>query len=132
MNPTVSRTYEFCAAHRLTTDSKCQNVHGHNYRVEVTLAAIGDTLVNGMVLDVFTLDHFIAPIIAQLDHSDLNALPLSTPSGLALVAQPTMEHIAIYLWDRLQPLENSRMALRCTLRVYEEAGTWCEMTRNGP
>jgi 6-pyruvoyltetrahydropterin/6-carboxytetrahydropterin synthase len=134
---TITRIYDFEAGHHLTGLSeghKCARPHGHNYRVEVELAPcgtkltsgfvpeVGAPLVNGFVLDAATLDLFLKPILAGLDHRDLNGpLECGGPPADAMMAQPTAENIALYLWWRLAPLENSQMALRHRVTVHENA-----------
>jgi 6-pyruvoyltetrahydropterin/6-carboxytetrahydropterin synthase len=69
----VSRTYTFEAAHSLplvADDHKCKRLHGHSYRVLVTLQA--DALVDGMVLDYDVLDGIVQPLIDRLDHRNIN------------------------------------------------------------
>lgn len=69
----ISRKYVISAAHRLDNlsyPSKCSNVHGHNYTIEVT--AEGPLNADDMVMDFTTLDHFVKPVLEPLDHADLN------------------------------------------------------------
>jgi 6-pyruvoyltetrahydropterin/6-carboxytetrahydropterin synthase len=69
----ITRSYTFEAAHALThlpADHKCHNLHGHSYKVEVSVnKPIGG---GGMVMDFAKLDAIINPIIKELDHSNLN------------------------------------------------------------
>jgi 6-pyruvoyltetrahydropterin/6-carboxytetrahydropterin synthase len=49
MKTTVTRELHFCAAHRLYQYvGKCHNLHGHNYKVLVTISG---TAMNNMILD---------------------------------------------------------------------------------
>ena len=82
----VSKTFEFSAAHRLCLDyeSKCSEVHGHNWRVRV-LCRAEQLDSNGMVVD-FT--HIKRMVIDVLDHKMLNdVLPFN----------PTAENIARWI-----------------------------------
>jgi len=66
----VKRT--FSAAHRLEDiGGKCEDLHGHNFSVEVSVA--GDRLNSqGVVLDFRILKEWIDHILADLDHRYLN------------------------------------------------------------
>jgi len=63
---TITRDYEFSAAHRIEGHPKCGRMHGHNYRVTVGITA--DSLMGGMILDYGEMDKVIKPIIEQFDH----------------------------------------------------------------
>ncbi len=81
----ITRTYTFCAAHRLHTDQlpddvnqkifgKCNNLngHGHNYTVQVTVQGELNT-ETGLVTDVSQLDQIVqGTIVARFDHQHLN------------------------------------------------------------
>lgn len=64
---TISRTYTFCAAHRIEGHPKCGRLHGHNYRVEVSITGDADR-ATGMVMDYANLDTIVKPLIDQFDH----------------------------------------------------------------
>jgi len=68
---TVSETIS--ASHHLRGyRGKCENVHGHNYRVEATARADGlDT--TGLSLDFGVLRGHLREVAARFDHRDLNA-----------------------------------------------------------
>lgn len=85
---TITRTYTFCAAHRLHTDQlsddvnqkifgKCNNLngHGHNYTVQVTVQGELDTKT-GLITDVKQLDQIVREtIVTRFDHQHLNFDP---------------------------------------------------------
>lgn len=78
--------HHFEAAHRLPGyNGKCAHLHGHSYRVKVTM--MGKVQENGMVLD-FAI---VKDIIDQLDHQFLNDL----------MENPTVEITARWLLDRI-------------------------------
>jgi 6-pyruvoyltetrahydropterin/6-carboxytetrahydropterin synthase len=65
----------FSAAHRIEGHpGPCAQLHGHNYRVETTVASerLND---HGMVLDFGDLKQICGQAIAPLDHSFLNDCP---------------------------------------------------------
>jgi 6-pyruvoyltetrahydropterin/6-carboxytetrahydropterin synthase len=86
----------FAAAHRLTmVGAKCENLHGHNWKIEVVLA--GDRLnAAGVLMDFGDIKALLREIIGRLDHQFLNELP-SFAGG-----QPSSERIAAFVADQLR------------------------------
>lgn len=114
----VTRIYDIACAHRLPSlpeAHKCHRLHGHNYRIELTIT--GKVDASGMLLEAAALDTIVRPVLARLDHQTLNELPLSTPAGQALVANPTVEQLALYLFDALRLLAYSCPPRTLTHRV---------------
>jgi 6-pyruvoyltetrahydropterin/6-carboxytetrahydropterin synthase len=72
---------------------KCENPHGHNYKVRVTLAgaALDEA---GLLLDFKLLKHVMRPVIDRIDHQMLNDLEPFT------VLNPSAENIAKYFYDQ--------------------------------
>ncbi len=70
----VSVEETFSAGHALRGyRGKCENVHGHNYRVRVTLA--GPELDNiGLLVDFTELKRAVREIMGRLDHQFINDL----------------------------------------------------------
>lgn len=70
----VAVEYVFAAGHALRNyKGKCENVHGHNYRVEVTVA--GETLSEaGLLVDFVELRAAIHALADRLDHQFLNQI----------------------------------------------------------
>jgi len=85
----------FAAGHALRGyKGKCENVHGHNYKVRVVLA--GEQLDSvGLLYDFVALRRLMAEIIRGLDHRFLNDLPPFTDIN------PSAENIARYFYDEL-------------------------------
>jgi 6-pyruvoyltetrahydropterin/6-carboxytetrahydropterin synthase len=85
MKAYFTRAYQFSASHRLHAEAltaqanrdtfgKCNNPfgHGHNYRVEVTVAGPIDPST-GMVINMATLDAVVNEVIVgRFDHKNLN------------------------------------------------------------
>jgi len=86
---------EFEAAHNLCNyQGKCNRLHGHNWKVEVTVQ--GQKLDEiGMVIDFTVLKAEVKKIIDRLDHYYLNELAAFQQQN------PTAEHIAKYIYDEL-------------------------------
>lgn len=95
MNVRLVRKYGFESAHRLPmvpTGHKCSRLHGHSFRVEVAVkGAVDPTL--GWFIDYAEIDAACRPVIEALDHRYLNEL-----AGLE---NPTSEHVARYIWERI-------------------------------
>jgi 6-pyruvoyltetrahydropterin/6-carboxytetrahydropterin synthase len=94
----------FAAAHNLRNyKGKCENLHGHNYKVRVTLG--GPQLDSaGLLYDFVHLKQVIQAVIKSLDHRYLNELkPFD-------VLNPSAENIAKHIFDessrQLQPSAN--------------------------
>ena len=89
----VSVDETFAAGHALRGyKGKCENVHGHNYRVRVTLA--GPKLDStGLLYDFVHLKEVIRGVIGSLDHRFLNDFP---PFD---ALNPSAENIARYIYD---------------------------------
>ncbi len=86
----------FAAAHQLKMVSeKCENLHGHNWKVEVHVK--GETLSKaGVLLDFGELKKHVAGIMALLDHKFLNELDMFEN------IPPSSENIASYVADEMQ------------------------------
>jgi 6-pyruvoyltetrahydropterin/6-carboxytetrahydropterin synthase len=88
----------FAAAHQLRmVGEKCENLHGHNWKIEVFV--IGESLDDaGVLIDFGILKKQVAAVIDTLDHKYLNELDFF-PEGV----QPSSENIAVYIATALAP-----------------------------
>lgn len=78
----------FCAAHFLRGyKGKCENMHGHNYRVEFSITG-GDLNDIGMLADFVDIRNALKGIIDEWDHTVLNEVEAF--AGI----NPTAENIA--------------------------------------
>jgi 6-pyruvoyltetrahydropterin/6-carboxytetrahydropterin synthase len=86
----------FAAAHRLAmVGSKCENLHGHNWKIEVFLT--GNRLNDaGVLMDFGDIKALLRDIIGRLDHQFLNELPIFAG------CQPSSERIAAFVAEELQ------------------------------
>jgi 6-pyruvoyltetrahydropterin/6-carboxytetrahydropterin synthase len=90
----VSVDETFAAAHNLRNyKGKCENLHGHNYKVRVTLAG-EEVDATGLLYDFVHLKQVIQGVIRALDHKYLNELP---PFD---VQNPSAENIARYIYEQ--------------------------------
>ena len=90
---TVRKT--FSAAHTLDIGGKRENLHGHNFRVEATVAS-EELDVDGLVLDFRVLKKWVNEILEDLDHTYLNDIPAFKNMS------PTSENIAGFIYNRLE------------------------------
>jgi 6-pyruvoyltetrahydropterin/6-carboxytetrahydropterin synthase len=92
----VSVEAGFAAAHQLRNyRGKCENLHGHNYKVRVTVH--GEELNSiGLLADFTELKSALREITEFLDHKFLNEIPPFTEIN------PSAENVAKYICDELQ------------------------------
>jgi 6-pyruvoyltetrahydropterin/6-carboxytetrahydropterin synthase len=105
---------DFSSGHYLRHyQGKCENPHGHNYRVLVTL--VGEALDDaGMLIDFKLLKHVLKPTVEYLDHQMINDLEPFTKLN------PSAENLAKYFFEetavRLQQIEDGRVRIKdCTV-----------------
>jgi 6-pyruvoyltetrahydropterin/6-carboxytetrahydropterin synthase len=91
----VSVEQTFAAGHALRNyKGKCENVHGHNYRVRITVE--GDQLDStGLLVDFLDVKRLIGRVVDYLDHRFINDLPPFDELN------PSAENIAKYFYDRV-------------------------------
>jgi 6-pyruvoyltetrahydropterin/6-carboxytetrahydropterin synthase len=91
----VSVEQTFAAGHALRNyKGKCENVHGHNYRVRITMQ--GDQLDStGLLVDFLDVKSLIGGVVDYLDHQFINDLPPFNELN------PSAENIAKYFYDRV-------------------------------
>jgi 6-pyruvoyltetrahydropterin/6-carboxytetrahydropterin synthase len=114
VNTSVTRTFRFEAAHQLPWhEGKCRDLHGHSYRLDVTVA--GPVGPQGIVLDFADLRAAVArEVIERYDHRYLNDL----------MDNPTAELIAHEIW---KTLEAAGLAVT-RIRLWETADSMVEVT----
>ncbi|HNW47303.1 MAG TPA: 6-carboxytetrahydropterin synthase QueD [Thermotogota bacterium] len=98
----VSKVFSFDSAHFLPSyHGKCETLHGHTYRLVVTVAGVPDA--EGMVIDFILLKKIVQEeVLSVLDHSLLNDI----------LPQPTAENIAKWVWQRIsEKVRRDRAAL---------------------
>ena len=91
----ITITRSFSAAHLLKDiGGKCEGLHGHNFIVDVSLAAPGLNK-EGLLLDFRILKEWTDEILNELDHKYLNELPYFND------VNPSAENLARFLHDRV-------------------------------
>jgi 6-pyruvoyltetrahydropterin/6-carboxytetrahydropterin synthase len=90
MKTKISKVFYFDAAHRIANHKgKCKNLHGHTYKLIVTVEG---EIESGMVIDFEDLKKIVDPVIKKYDHSYLNDF----------FENPTVENIAIKILSEIQ------------------------------
>jgi 6-pyruvoyltetrahydropterin/6-carboxytetrahydropterin synthase len=100
----------FAAGHYLRDyRGKCENPHGHNYKVRVTLRG-AELDKAGLLLDFKDLKEVMKQVIDRLDHQMLNDIePFK-------VLNPSAENIARYFYEqassRLKSVTSGRVGVK--------------------
>jgi 6-pyruvoyltetrahydropterin/6-carboxytetrahydropterin synthase len=120
----ITKTFRFEAAHHLPDHhGQCARLHGHSYRLEVTLRGpIQDTpgkSDHGMVMDFYDLSSIVKNVIMErLDHQDLNVV-----TGI----YTTAENLVHWMWDELIAYGLPNNLLHC-IRLWETETGFAEVT----
>ncbi len=103
----------FAAAHQLQmVTKKCENLHGHNWRVEAYLS--GQELnAAGVLMDFTEIKQHLSSIIDTLDHKFLNDLEWFHDKN------PSSENIARYIAMELAARIPDSKAKVCRVSVWE-------------
>ncbi len=88
----VRRSFDFDAAHRLPRHpGKCRELHGHSYRLVVTVDRAVDP-ASGLAVDFSDLEAIVKrQVVDVLDHSLVNDR----------IENPTAELMVVWIWNRL-------------------------------
>jgi 6-pyruvoyltetrahydropterin/6-carboxytetrahydropterin synthase len=103
----------FAAAHNLINyQGDCENLHGHNWKVDVSVTA-RDLDQAGLGIDFKVLKREAGVIINELDHKYLNDNPAFQ------TVSPSSEHISRYLYHRISERINSDNIKVASITVWE-------------
>ena len=112
---TVTKIFTFDAAHKIPKHlGKCRFLHGHTYKLEVTvMRSAGDIDPNtGMVIDFGDLKEAVNPIVEMFDHSYINdILPV-----------PTAENMLNWMAERL----TLSLPGLCNMKLWETPTSYAE------
>ena len=101
----------FSSAHNLRGyKGKCEDLHGHNWRVEIVVKSLGLDNI-GMVLDFKFLKKKLNVVLEEMDHKYLNKLVYFKKIN------PTSENIAKYIYNKLK----IRIPLLSSVTVWENS-----------
>ena len=99
MNYKLSVFGNFSSAHFLREyKGKCENLHGHNWKVRACLSGCKLDSV-GMLVDFTDIKKHLAVIMSELDHKLLNETPPFDKIN------PTAENIAAFIFEQMRKLE---------------------------
>ncbi|MCK4750717.1 MAG: 6-carboxytetrahydropterin synthase [Bacteroidales bacterium] len=137
----VTKEFNFEMAHALWNyDGACKNIHGHSYKLFVTLSGEPNPDSNhpkfGMVLDFKDLKQLVkAPIVDFLDHSlvvyrkaegkTLSEIRKMYEKVHVVDFQPTCENLVSYIVDTIQSLLTNDIELT-SVKLYETATSFAE------
>lgn len=138
----ITKEFRFEGAHALTGyDGKCKHIHGHSYKLLVTIAGEPSVVPGhpkeGMIMDFNDLETFVRQhVIDVLDHT----LMLHKDAPLQEVLkkaynniktfdfQPTCENLTLYIAGILEPAITPPHALH-SVRLYETPRSFAEWVR---
>ncbi len=136
----IMRRFTFCAGHRLVGhEGKCQNLHGHNYVLEIYITGSEQDEV-GRILDFKLLkqkcnawldanwDHTF--ILWSKDRNGIDAIRQSQPHRIyELDSNPTAENMAIHLLEEICPkILVGTGASAFKIRLWESEETCAEVS----
>ena len=109
---TIYKVIHISAAHQLHLpyDSKCNNLHGHNWKIEVW--------VTGTLNDQYMVIDFnhVKKEVMKLDHININ--------DISEIPEPTAENISIYLSNKILNLGENIVKVKT--RVWETVTSYAE------
>jgi len=131
---TITKQFEFAAAHKLPYHKGlCKNLHGHSYKLEITVGKkIRDLLIEnsptaedlpskGMVMDFSDLKKIVKEkAIDLLDHKYLNDI----------ISNPTAELLVLYI-QKLISNEIEKYAKLISIRLWESSTSYAEWKKYG-
>lgn len=136
----VTKTFTFECAHALSGyDGSCKNIHGHSYKLRVTILGIPEQThthpKNGMVIDFKDLKKLVQnEVIAKWDHALLikdgsllaHEFPVYKTNVVLTSFQPTCENMLLEIKSRLQSKLEYTTNQLISLRLDETATAFAE------
>ena len=112
----------FAAGHALRNyHGKCENVHGHNYRCQVTVE--GEQLDEiGLLVDFVELKRVVHSVLDRMDHQWLNEYPPFNEIN------PSAENMAKYIYDEIHQGLGTREGVRLAFVKLWETDTCSAIT----
>ncbi len=118
----ISVESHFDAAHFLRGyQGKCEALHGHRYKVVVTVktSRLNDI---GLAFDFTELKKHLADTLADYDHTCLNDLPSFAENN------PSAENIASTIYEKLKPRLAAIPVTLASVGVWESPDSWVTYT----
>ncbi|ADD03269.1 6-pyruvoyl tetrahydropterin synthase and hypothetical protein [Thermoanaerobacter italicus Ab9] len=116
----VTKIFTFDSAHNLVNyNGKCEELHGHTYKLEVTVEGKPDG--EGMVIDFVKLKEIVnEKVVKKLDHKYLNEV---------LGFNTTCENILLWMWKELEAVLKGDNYHLYKLRLWETPTSFTEITK---
>lgn len=108
----VTKQFTFHAAHYIPDHPHCGKMHGHTYKVEVSIKGSLDN-ATGMVIDFSHIKTIVQPLINKLDHNLINKT----------IQIPTAENIAVWFWKHIKKNLHSFYTLS-EVKIFETETCW--------
>jgi len=114
----VTKIFTFDSAHKLENyDGDCKNLHGHTYKLEVTVR--GKTDYRGMVVDFKELKEVTKEkIIDKLDHKYLNEV---------FDFNTTCENLIVWIFNELNRAMEGKDYFLKKIRLWETPTSYAEL-----
>ena len=109
---TIVKEITFESAHRLPGVGKCDNLHGHSYKLQVEVTG---PIISGMVMNFSDLKRILGVVHDQFDHKYTNDL----------MDFPSAENMVVFMWSLIKILLPVTVELTC-LRLWEQADSFVE------
>ncbi len=129
---TITKEFIFDAAHRLYREElseeenlrifgKCCKIHGHTYRLRITVSGPIDE--NGMIIHFSSLKGIVKElVVSRYDHAMLNEMPEYNN------VPPTAEIMGDYIFKVLEKELSERNITLCSVVLYETPTSWATVT----
>jgi len=106
----IAKEFTFDSAHFLKDyHGKCENLHGHTYRMRVTVE--GPIQKNGLVMDFTEIKKIVTEkVIDKFDHANINDT----------LEHSTVENMCVWSWEQLKP----ELPGLAEIRIWETAGSF--------
>jgi 6-pyruvoyltetrahydropterin/6-carboxytetrahydropterin synthase len=114
----VTKVFTFDSAHNLTEyNGKCENLHGHTYKLEVTVEGIVNE--EGILIDFADLKSIVEnEVVKKLDHAYLNDV---------LGFNTTCENIIVWMWERLETSLRTERYRLYKIKLWETPTSFAEV-----
>ena len=98
----IAKEFTFDSAHFLKDyHGKCENLHGHTYRMRVVMD--GEIQPNGLVMDFTKIKEIVNKEVVDVwDHSNINDT----------LEHASVENMCIWAWERLKPVLSELIEIR--------------------
>jgi len=112
----LTKKFEFEAAHQLPWHKgKCSQLHGHTYKLEVSIA--GELNKDGVVMDFGEIKDIVQEkVISKLDHSYLNDV----------IQNPTAENLITWIAEQIEKPIQEKAAKLYKIKLYETTNSSSE------